>query len=197
MFDNENKKYVRLESKVCVKYLGALVDQNFSWKYHIDSIVTKISKNVELLAKLRQSVPRPILLNIYKSLIHPYLTYGLAAWGQTCKTYLNKILILQKRALRLLYLAGWHDHAIPLILETKKTKQFFLSARSKAVNKIKSFLTDLPKKAFKKVLCKLLFDILEKEDDYIQIPVIIKKVGTLAKGLNACPSFSVLSFRSQ
>ena len=70
MFENENKKYVRLESKVCVKYLGALVDQNLSWKYHIDSIVTKISKNVELLAKLRQSVPRPILLNIYKLLIH-------------------------------------------------------------------------------------------------------------------------------
>ena len=31
--------------------------------------------------------------------------------------YLNKILILQKRALRLLYFADWHDHAIPLFLE--------------------------------------------------------------------------------
>ena len=29
-------------------------------------------------------------LNIYKSLTHPYLTYGLAAWGQAAKTYLNK-----------------------------------------------------------------------------------------------------------
>ena len=36
-------------------------------------------------------VPRPILLNIYNSLIHPYLTYSLAAWGLACKTYLNKI----------------------------------------------------------------------------------------------------------
>ena len=72
--------------------------------------VTKISKNVGLIAKLRHSVPPPILLNIYNSLIHPYLTYGLAAWGQACKTYLNKIL-------RLLYFADWHDHAIPLFLE--------------------------------------------------------------------------------
>ena len=67
MFDNENNKYVRLESKICVKYLGVLVDQNLSWKYHIDSIVTKTSKNVKLVAKLCQSVPRPILPNIYKS----------------------------------------------------------------------------------------------------------------------------------
>ena len=45
-------------------------------------------------------------------------------------------------------------------------------------NKIPSHITDLPKKAFKRILCKLLFDILEKEDNYIQIPMIIKKVGT-------------------
>ena len=83
------------------------------------------------------------------------------------------------------------------ISRLKKQNNSFSRLGVKLWNKIKSFLTDLPKKAFKKVLCKLLFDILEKEDDYIQIPVIIEKVGTLAKGLNACPSFSVLSFRSQ
>ena len=63
------------------------------------------------------TLPWPILLNIYNSLIHPYLTYGLAAWGQACKTYLNKILILHKRDLRLPYFADWHDHAIPLFLK--------------------------------------------------------------------------------
>ena len=114
MFDNEKNKCVRPESKVYIDYLGVLIDQNLSWKYHIDSIVTKIGKNVELTAKLRHSVPRPILLNIYKSLVHPYLTYGLAAWDQVCRTYLNKILILQKRALRLLHFTDWHEHAIPI-----------------------------------------------------------------------------------
>ena len=74
MFDNEKNKYVRLESKVYIKYLGVLIDQNLSWKYHIDSIVTKICKNVGLIAKLRHSVPRSILLNIYKSLVHPLCT---------------------------------------------------------------------------------------------------------------------------
>ena len=76
--------------------------------------------------KTWNSVPRLVLLNIYKSLIHPYLTYGLAAWGQACKTYLNKILILQKRALRLLYFADLHDHAIPLFLEANVLPITFL-----------------------------------------------------------------------
>ena len=44
-------------------------------------------------------------------------------------------------------------------------------------NKIPCCTMDLPKKAFKRVLHKLLFHILEKEDDYIQIPMSIKEVG--------------------
>ena len=104
MFDNEKNIYVSLQSKVYIKYLGFLIGQSLSWKYHIDSIVTKISKNDGLIAKLRHSVPRPILLNIYNSLIHPY-PYGLVARGQACETYLIKIVILQKRALCLLYFA--------------------------------------------------------------------------------------------
>jgi len=56
MLDNEENKYVRLESKIYIdyiKYLGVVIDQNLSWKYHIDSIVTKISKNVGLIAIYR------------------------------------------------------------------------------------------------------------------------------------------------
>ena len=51
MFDNEQNKYVDLESKVYMKYLGVLIDKNLSWKYHIDAIATKISKNVGLIVQ--------------------------------------------------------------------------------------------------------------------------------------------------
>ena len=36
-------------------------------------------------------------------------------------------------------------------------------------NKIPSYITNLPKKAFKRILRKLLFDILEMEENYIEI----------------------------
>ena len=77
---------------------------------------------------------------------------------------------------------------------------YFSRLGVKVWNKIRRYITNLPKKAFKRVLRKLLFDILEKEDDYIQIPMIIKKsryIDTLAIGFNVCFSFSVLLFKSQ
>ena len=120
MFDNEHNKYVDLESKVYIKYLGVLIDKNLCFKHRIDAIATKISKNVGLIAKLRHYVPRKILINFYKSLIHSYLTYGLPASGQAGKIYLNKILILQKMALCLLFFGYVRDHAFPLFMTGRK-----------------------------------------------------------------------------
>ena len=101
LFDNEKNEYTTLESKEYIKYLGILIDKNLTWKHHIDTVSLKISKTVGLLPKLRHFVPRQILLKIYQSLIYPYITYGLAARGQAAKTHLHKILLLQKRALRI------------------------------------------------------------------------------------------------
>ena len=46
MFDNKKNGNVTLDSKKYTKYLGVLVDKkNLTWKYHIDAITAKISKN--------------------------------------------------------------------------------------------------------------------------------------------------------
>ena len=34
-----------LESRDYIKYLGILIDNNFTWKYHTDTVSLKISKN--------------------------------------------------------------------------------------------------------------------------------------------------------
>ena len=78
-----------LECKECVKYLGVLIDYKLSWKNHIDSIALKISKTIGLLSKLRYFVPHKTLVNIYNSLVTPYLHYGLTVWGQASKTHLR------------------------------------------------------------------------------------------------------------
>ena len=72
-----------------VKYLGILIDKNLSWKIHIDNAATKLSKTVGLIAKLRHFVHQHTLLNIYRALILPYLSYGLIVWGQASKTHLT------------------------------------------------------------------------------------------------------------
>ena len=54
----------------------------------------------------------------YRSLIEPYISYGLTAWGQAASSNLNKIVILQKRALRLMYFSETRAHAIPLFVRS-------------------------------------------------------------------------------
>ena len=114
IFDNEQKKNVALECNEFVKYLRILIDNNLSWKYHIDHIVIKISQTIGLIPKLRHFVPKHTLLNIYRSLIAPYLSCGLIAWGQACKSYLHKLLKLQKRAIRFIYFSDHNQRAISL-----------------------------------------------------------------------------------
>ena len=55
-----------------------------------------------------------LTLNIYRSLVAPYFNYGLILSGQARKSHLDKLLKLQKRALRFIYFADRNQHAIPL-----------------------------------------------------------------------------------
>ena len=75
IFDNEQNTSVALECKEFVKYLGILIDNNLSWKHHIDHIdhiVIKISRTIGLLSELRHVVPKHTLINIYIDLLlHP------------------------------------------------------------------------------------------------------------------------------
>ena len=74
---------------------------------------------IGILARLRHFVPTETLLMIYRSLILPYLSYGRCVWGLVAKSYINKLLVLQKRALRLIYFAPSNAHAILFFMETK------------------------------------------------------------------------------
>ena len=69
-----------------------------------------------MIARLRHLVPFAALLNIYRSLIEPYISYGLIAWGQAANIHLKTVLILQRCAqLRLMYFADSKAHSAPLV----------------------------------------------------------------------------------
>ena len=118
MFDNNAGKNTNLERKKYVKYLGLLIDENLSWKQHIDFIAAKLSRTIGLLSKLRYYLPTSTLLNIYRSLVEPYLTYGISAWGQANMTTLNTLLKLQKRALRHIFFIKQYESAVPLFIQS-------------------------------------------------------------------------------
>ena len=89
MYDNNLKILTSLERKHYVKYLGVLIDSHLSWRFHTDYISSKVSKGVGIIARLRHFVPPSTLLKFYHSLIKPYISYGLTAWGQVANSILN------------------------------------------------------------------------------------------------------------
>ena len=51
--------------------------------------------------KLRHFLPLKVMKNVYYSLIYSHIIYAIEVWGSASKTELDKILILQKRVMRL------------------------------------------------------------------------------------------------
>ena len=91
-------------------YLGIVLDNHLSWKAHTDMLSQKLAKTIGIMCKLKNFVPRSTLLIIYNSLISSYLNYGLLAWG--CKA--EKVLKLQKKAIRIISNSKYNAHTDPL-----------------------------------------------------------------------------------
>ena len=91
-----------ISEKDYVKYLGIVIDSTLCWRNHINIVTTKISKTIGLLYKLRYFVDTKIIKTLYYSLVYPHLIYGIEVWGSANDTHLNKLLILQKKIVRLI-----------------------------------------------------------------------------------------------
>ena len=62
------------------------------------------------MRQVKHNLDRKSMKTLYYNLIHPHITYCLLAWENANKNILNKITILQKRAIKLI-----HKRAIKLI----------------------------------------------------------------------------------
>ena len=103
-----------LERVKQTKFLGVLIDEGLTWKHHIDCISKTLSTNIGVMNKLKHFIPDCILHTLYCTLILPYLNYGILKWGNTCKTYLDKLIKLQKWAIRTVSNSHYRSHSGPL-----------------------------------------------------------------------------------
>ena len=99
-----------IETVCSTTFLGVKIENSLSWSSHINYIANKISKVIGAIKKASKVLNRETLLSLYSSLIDPYIQYCNLIWGNAPKTHLNRILILQKWALRIAYGLGPRDH---------------------------------------------------------------------------------------
>ena len=92
-----------ISQKKHIRYLGVIIDSTLTWKQQIKNILCKISRAIGIMYKLSPSLNHIMLKNIYYSLIYSHIVYAIQVCGSAGKSEIDKILILQKRAIRLIY----------------------------------------------------------------------------------------------
>ena len=96
------------------KFLGVFLDNKLTLKKHIDYIVAKLSRGIGLISKARKLLNADSLLTLYYSFLYPYLCYCNHVWGSTYITNLQKLIVLQKKIVRMISGSGYRDHTDPL-----------------------------------------------------------------------------------
>ena len=97
------------------KFLGITIDDKMKYKSHIGDVCDKISKSIGILYKLsKMKISLKVLKSIYYSLIYPYLLYNCISYSGTYDVHLHRIVILQKRAIRIMSGASYLEHTDPL-----------------------------------------------------------------------------------
>ena len=84
------------------RYLGLVIDRNFSWKTHILHLCDKLRAVLVKFHHLSFALDKATLYMVYYALVDSLLSYGLTCYGNTFKTYLDKIKNLQIRFMKLL-----------------------------------------------------------------------------------------------
>ena len=120
IFIGVNQKFIK--QKDHIKYLGVVIDSHLNFKEHIHQLSKKISRGIGILANLRHYVSVTILKQLYSSLIYPFLIYGATIWGNTYETTLHPLIILQKKAVRIITFSQFSDHTSPLFRDLNVMK---------------------------------------------------------------------------
>ena len=92
-------------------FLGVVLDENLTWIPHISNVARKVSKAVGIMSKASFYLPKRALLTLYYSLIYPYLQYCTSVWGSTYPSNLNRLFLLQKRAVRIISNEAFDAHS--------------------------------------------------------------------------------------
>ena len=66
------------------KHLGLVLDSKLNFRMHLKEILSIVNNGIDLLRKLRYSIPRKPLVSIYKALLRSYLDNCAVIFDKPC-----------------------------------------------------------------------------------------------------------------
>lgn len=93
---------VNLECVESAKVLGIHVDHYLKWDVHVDVIIPKLCSGLYVLRNIARFSDLNVCLSVYYALIQSHIKYGIILWGACSAANLNRVLRMQKKAIRIL-----------------------------------------------------------------------------------------------
>ncbi|KAG8263201.1 hypothetical protein J6590_108499 [Homalodisca vitripennis] len=84
------------------KFLGLHLDNTLNWNIHVQKICNKIGSGIFALRRLAPFCNKQTMKSVYYATVHSHIAYGIEVYGGTSAVNLNKILRLQKEAIRVI-----------------------------------------------------------------------------------------------
>lgn len=109
------------------RYLGVQINADLNWNAHVDNVITKARMGVHALSSLR-NVPvtdqvLKVKTEIYNALVLSHLMYGNGSWNANLsKTQLQRLMRIQKSAIRMVHSKRKFDHTDPLFIKSNTLK---------------------------------------------------------------------------
>jgi len=96
------------------KYLGIVIDDNLTWCNHISTLISKVSSMIGIMYKRRHLLPVSCIKNVYFSLIHSVLIYGIEIYGNASYCHLKPLITKCNTLLRVLQFSNKSTKVVDL-----------------------------------------------------------------------------------
>ena len=108
---NKSEEEVKLEE---------VLSHDLRWSNHVDYILTKATRLLSVLRRLRSSLDQESLSHMYLTYIRPILEYACTAWGNLGTTQVDRLDCFQRRAAKIilrrpLFAPSNHDEPLATI----------------------------------------------------------------------------------
>uniref|UniRef100_A0A1B6GBB2 Reverse transcriptase domain-containing protein n=1 Tax=Cuerna arida TaxID=1464854 RepID=A0A1B6GBB2_9HEMI len=85
-----------------VKHLGMTIDNRLSWNDHVDQLCARLSSAIFALKRIKLISTTAATKTAYHAIFETHLRYGIILWGSSSAQNLQRVLVLQKHAVRIM-----------------------------------------------------------------------------------------------
>ena len=108
--NQENAEYLNLNLNgyaipevESTKFLGVTIDNKLNWLPHTESLYKKLKSACGILKHMKNNIPTEHYKSLYYALFESHLSYCITVYGNANKNYTEKLFVIQKHCLRILF----------------------------------------------------------------------------------------------